>query len=238
MPDFDYASFSHIAVLLLGGMGTRFGSSKPKQFLPMGGKALCLYGAEALENSPSVDFIVYVIPAGYERNFNLLLSRAGHKKPSIVITGGLTRQESGRLAVEFLHEKGGNGKALVLLQDGDRPRLLERYLEENFAKAERYGAAVTAIPSSDSVAICKIEGTLDGYLPRKEVWLLQTPQAFRLSLLCEAQESAKKNQRHYSDDASLVLTEKGVQPHIVIGSVDNLKITTPEDQRAFERGIV
>src|SRR5574344_1237836 len=91
-------SYTRIAILLLGGLGTRFGSSKPKQFLPMGGQALCLYGAKALEKSPEVDYIVYVVPKGYERNFALILEKAGHEKPSSIIVGGNSRQESGHLA--------------------------------------------------------------------------------------------------------------------------------------------
>lgn len=236
MPKIDLSSFQNIAVLLLGGLGVRFGSSKPKQFLPMAGKALCLYGAEALENSPSVDFIVYVIPDDYERNFSLLLSRAGHKKPSTVIIGGSSRQESGRLAVDFLHANGAKDDSTVLIQDGDRPRLKETYLRDNFLNAKTYGASVTAIPATDSVAISKVDGFLDGYIPRSEVWLLQTPQAFRLSLLYEAQRAAQGEAKEYSDDASLVLAKKGVEPRIVLGSADNLKITTPDDQRTFEKG--
>lgn len=236
MSEVIFKNFKRIAILLLGGMGSRFHSSKPKQFIPMGGKALCLYGADKLEDSPSVDAIVYVIPAGYERNFAILLSEAGHKKPSVTITGGNTREESGALAIRYLYEQGVKEDALVLLQDGDRPRLQERYLHENFENARLYGSSVTAIPCSDSVAISKLDGVIDGYIPRQEVWLLQTPQAFRFSLLYESFELLKKDDHPYTDDASLVLAKKGVEPHIVLGDKNNIKITTPEDQRIFERG--
>lgn len=236
MESLDYSAFRHIAILLLGGSGTRFGASKPKQFLPMAGKALCLYGAEALEASAAVDAIVYVVPKGYEPNFEYLLSRAGKKKPAAIIVGGASRSDSGKVAVSYLLAHGAKEDASVLLQDGDRPRLLERYLEENFAFADRFGSSVTAIPCTDSVAISKFPGTLDGYIPREEVWLLQTPQAFRLGLLSKAQSLLKEGERPYTDDASLVLSKCGVAPHIVLGERDNLKITTPADQKTFEKG--
>jgi 4-diphosphocytidyl-2-methyl-D-erithritol synthase len=236
MNEIPLKSYHHIAILLLGGTGTRFGSSKPKQFLPMGGQALCLYGAKALEKSPWVDLIVYVIPEGYEKNFALLLAEAGHQKPSLTIPGGPTRQASSALAVSYLVAHGADPSALALLQDGDRPRLKESYIEGNFKAAEEYGAAVTAIPVSDSVAISKFSGILDGYIPREEVYLLQTPQTFRLGLLHEAMEIAAKGQRNYTDEGSLVLQCKGVNPHIVLGNKDNIKITTKEDQATFEEG--
>lgn len=227
--------YKHVAVLLLGGLGTRFNESKPKQFLPMGGKPLCLYGAEALENSPSVDFILYVIPDGYMRNFALLLSKAGHKKPSETIIGGKSRQESSKIAVKYLLSNGFDPSLSVLLQDGDRPNLKERYIQENFENADEYLSSVTAIKATDSVAISKEAGLLDGYIPRNEVYLLQTPQAFRLSLLDEAEDLADKDGSSYSDEGSLVLYKKGVQPRIVIGERANLKITAPEDKNLFER---
>lgn len=226
--------YSRIAILLLGGLGTRFGSNKPKQFLPMGGQPLCLYGAKALEKSPMVDYIVYVVPKGYERNFALILDKAGHAKPSSIIIGGATRQESGHLAIRFLKDNGAKEDAVVLLQDGDRPRLEERYLEENFANALKDGASVTAIPASDSVAISKVPSLIDGYIPRNEVYLLQTPQAFRLALIFEAMEQAEQAHRTFSDDGSLVLAMKGIAPKIVLGDKTNIKITTKEDQELFE----
>jgi 2-C-methyl-D-erythritol 4-phosphate cytidylyltransferase len=236
MNETSLTSSEHIAVLLLGGLGTRFGSAKPKQFLPMGGQPLCLYGAKVLEASPSVDFIVYVVPEGYVKNFELILANAGHAKPSVIITGGATRQASGHLAVSYLLSHGAKKDATVLIQDGDRPRLEERYLKENFANAEKFGASVTAIPATDSVAICKEKGILDGYIPREEVYLLQTPQAFRISLLAEAMEQAESQNRSYTDDGSLVLALKGVNPHLVLGDKRNIKITTKKDQENFEEG--
>jgi 2-C-methyl-D-erythritol 4-phosphate cytidylyltransferase len=233
--DHALVSFHRIGVLLLGGLGTRFGASKPKQFLPMAGKALCLYGAEAFERSSALDFLVYVIPEGYEANFAILLKEAGHLKPSAIIVGGASRQESSQVALSYLHEHGLASDALVLIQDGDRPNLQERYLLENMANAEKYGSSVTAIPSSDSVAISKYQGILDGYIPRNEVYLLQTPQAFRFGPLYEASQAAGKDVKKYTDDASLLLAYKGIQPHIVLGDKTNLKITTPEDEKDFER---
>jgi 2-C-methyl-D-erythritol 4-phosphate cytidylyltransferase len=229
-------SYTRIAILLLGGLGTRFGSSKPKQFLPMGGQALCLYGAKALEKSPEVDYIVYVVPKGYERNFALILEKAGHEKPSSIIVGGNSRQESGHLAVRYLLAHGVTPEALVLLQDGDRPRLKERYIQENFASAHKQGASVTAIPSSDSVAISKVPRFHRWLYPREEVYLLQTPQAFEIGLLSKAMELAEEAKRTFSDDGSLVLAMANVAPAIVLGDKGNLKITTKEDQELFEEG--
>jgi 2-C-methyl-D-erythritol 4-phosphate cytidylyltransferase len=233
--DTSLASFQRIGILLLGGLGTRFGASKPKQFLPMAGKALCLYGAEVFERSSALDYLVYVIPQGYEANFKILLQEAGHLKPSSIIVGGSSRQASSQIALFYLEEHGLAKDALVLIQDGDRPNLLERYLVENMALAKSYGSSVTAIPSSDSVAISKWEGVLDGYIPRNEVYLLQTPQAFRFGLILEASHQAGAAVKNYTDDASLLLAYKGIQPHIVLGEKNNLKITTPSDQRDFER---
>lgn len=225
-------SFSRVAILLMAGSGERFHSVTPKQFLKMGGHPLFAYAARVLAESPEVDFILYVVPKGTERATEEALVKEGLKKPHAVIDGGASRSESAQEAVRYLAAQGLKPSATILLQDADRPFLSERYLQENFEAAANNGASVTAVPSSDSVAISKEPLLIDGYLPREEVYLLQTPQAFRFALLQEA--FAKSKAHGYTDEGSLVLGVTGIAPHIVIGDKNNIKITEPADMFFFE----
>lgn len=225
------------AVLLLGGQGERFSTKAPKQFIDMGGKPLFLYAAKALEASPSIDLIVYVCPSGYlDLAKNLLVEKKLSSKESFFIEGGKSRQESCLLALKFLKGKGFDGDSVVLVADGDRPNLLERYLEENTVNAKEHQASVTATPSSDSVAISKLPSLVDGYIPRDEVYLIATPQAFNFSLLFEAELEAEKDGKKYTDEGSLVLSIKKVAPRIVEGERNNIKITVPGDLALFLGG--
>jgi 2-C-methyl-D-erythritol 4-phosphate cytidylyltransferase len=230
----DFSLYQHFALLLLGGSGLRFGGSTPKQFVAMAGKPLFLYAAEVLEASPLVDYIVYVVPQGYEKKTEDLLVKIA-KKPHAVVVGAATRQGSCYEGLAFLIRQGASKESLVLVQDGDRPHLKERYIQENYALAERYGLAVTAHEATDSVAISKEPQTLDGYIPRQEVYLLSTPQTASLGTLYSAEEKAILEKKAFTDEGSLLLAYTHLTPHLVRSEADNLKITNPEDLRLFEQ---
>lgn len=226
-----------VAVLLLGGKGERFSSTTPKQFITMGQTPLFIYAAKALEASKKITKIVYVYPDGYlDLTKNLLAQYGLSKKPCLFVLGGDSRQESCFLGLSKLKKDGLSDDSLVIVLDGDRPNLTQKYIDDNLANALEFGASVTAIKSSDSVAISKVPALIDGYIPRNEVYLLQTPQAFRFSLLFEAEEEAKKTGKKYTDEGSLVLALRKVAPRIVEGDKANIKITVPEDLNFFLGG--
>jgi 2-C-methyl-D-erythritol 4-phosphate cytidylyltransferase len=230
----DFSLYHHFALLLLGGSGLRFGQKTPKQFIPMAGKPLFLYAAEALEASPLVDYIVYVVPQGYEKKTEVLLAKTA-KKPHSIVIGGNTRQASCYEGLSFLVNQGADKRSLVLVQDGDRPHLKERYIQENYALAEQYGLGVTAHEATDSVAISKEPRTLDGYIPRQEVYLLSTPQTAVLGTLYSAEQKAESEKKAFTDEGSLLLAYAHLTPHLVLADSDNLKITNPEDLILFEK---
>ena len=100
---------------------------------------------------------------------------------------------------------------------------------ECLAKAQEVGAAVLAVPVKDTIKVVdaadkRIQSTPD----RRSLWAIQTPQAFRLSLLQEAHKQAQHDEFIGTDDASLV-ERLGAAVHVVEGDYYNIKITTPED---------
>ncbi|HSQ83559.1 MAG TPA: 2-C-methyl-D-erythritol 4-phosphate cytidylyltransferase, partial [Desulfobacterales bacterium] len=65
-------------------------------------------------------------------------------------------------------------------------------------------------------------------LPRENIWLAQTPQAFHYDLILKAHEVARRNGYVGTDDASLV-ERLGGKVKIINGSRFNIKITKKED---------
>ena len=65
-------------------------------------------------------------------------------------------------------------------------------------------------------------------MPRENLWLAQTPQAFRAKVIIDAYANAEEKGLRVTDDASLV-EAMGLDVKIVMGSYKNIKITTPED---------
>ena len=100
-------------------------------------------------------------------------------------------------------------------------------LERAVAAAREHDGALVAVPSKDTVKVV-IDGIIRDTPAREQLWLAQTPQAFRYGVVRAAHEIAEAEGFLGTDDAMLVeRLEKEV--HIVMGDYRNIKITTPED---------
>ncbi len=219
-----------IAILLLGGSGTRFGGETPKQLLLVAGKPLFEYPLSVLEESPFVDKIYLAVREDLKEKVKQLVSK--YVKVQSLVSGGNTREASVKNALTFLESQDVNQNSLILIQDADRPNLTLELIRENFEQAEKTGAAVTAIPCSDSIFRSNDNESIDQYLSRSGVYLAQTPQTFNFSLLQKAHGSTSNS----TDDGSKVLSLGG-KIAIVPGSPNNYKINYPSDLMRFEREV-
>jgi 2-C-methyl-D-erythritol 4-phosphate cytidylyltransferase len=93
--------------------------------------------------------------------------------------------------------------------------------------ALKHDGALVAVPVKDTVKVVK-DGIVKETPPREDLWLAQTPQAFRYSIIMAAHEIAAAERYFSTDDASLV-EWMGKDVHVVMGEYHNIKITTPED---------
>ena len=220
-----------IALVLFGGTGERFGAPYPKQFVDLGKEPMFVVTLTKFSASPEVDEIYVVAePNTLGVCRDLVLSRQ-IKKVKAIVKGGSCRQESARLGLEAIAATGANDNDLVLIADGDRPNITPKLISENYRVAFQMGAAVTAIPVSDSVLLGQ-NGNVEGYLDRSLVYLAQTPQTFVFKAIFKAHEKLAGGS--FTDDASLLIhLHKKVG--IVMGSPNNLKITLPKDVDTYLR---
>lgn len=216
-----------VALLLIGGSGLRYGSVPPKQFQNFEGKPLFLHAAETI--SFCFEKIVYVCHPDYLRFAKQIVEDAKRlRDEDVFIEGGESRQDSTLRGLLYLEKEGLDANAIVIVNDGNRPFVTKEMLDECYQKADRCGAAVTAYRSTDSVLISREGLYADFYENRDEVYIVQTPQAFRFSLLLESAKKAKENGESFTDEGSMVIALSGKFPAIVEGSVGNIKITTKE----------
>jgi 2-C-methyl-D-erythritol 4-phosphate cytidylyltransferase len=120
-----------------------------------------------------------------------------------------------------------SGNGIVLIHDGARPFLQPAIIKSLVQKADSDGAAIAGIPVKDTIKVTD-EGAVSHTLERSSLWAVQTPQAFRLSLIVQAHEEAMKEGFVGTDDASLV-ERLGQAVYIVQGHEHNIKLTTQED---------
>ena len=220
----------HICVALFGGTGERFGAPYPKQFVKLDDAPMLIVTLRGLSKCVDIDEI-YVVAEPSSRNdvYNLILANQ-IKKVKAIMRGGATRQESARIALDFLKKSGTPADAIVMIADGDRPCVDPEIVHKCFVAAEATGASVTAIPMTDSVLVSKDGKLVSDYLDRTQVYAVQTPQTFLFSLIYKAHH--KFRNVPVTDDASLV-QKLGKDIALVMGSKDNVKITVPDDVAAY-----
>jgi 2-C-methyl-D-erythritol 4-phosphate cytidylyltransferase len=116
---------------------------------------------------------------------------------------------------------------IVLIHDGARPFVTKSLIHRLVEEVQQSGAAIAAVPVKDTIKRVK-DLVVTETVERSSLWSVQTPQAFRRSLVLQAHEQAKKAGYIGTDDASLV-ERMGHDVKIVAGDYQNIKLTTPED---------
>jgi len=210
------------AILLMAGVGSRLGSSVPKQFHLLGPKKIYQHTLETFSSSQMFDQILLVCHPDW-------MDQVKSEVPSEiqVIAGGKTRQDSSLLGLQACDPT----TQFVMVHDAVRPFVSKAILERNIAAVLKHRAVDTCIPSADTIVHSE-EGKLITSIPPRKAYLRgQTPQTFEYPLICEAHR--KTPQTNSTDDCSLVL-ELGQPVAIVLGEEDNIKITTELDVELAE----
>ncbi len=140
----------------------------------------------------------------------------------LVVEGGATRQDS-----VFEGVKKARGES-VLVHDAARPCVSNGVIGRSLEAAQKSGAAIAALPVSDTVKRADREGNIAQTLNRSEIWLAQTPQIFRRDLFLAALESAR-NAGFQATDCASIMERAGHRVSLVQGDADNLKVTYAAD---------
>ncbi|STO32173.1 2-C-methyl-D-erythritol 4-phosphate cytidylyltransferase [Fusobacterium necrogenes] len=218
------SNFKVTMIVAAAGVGKRMGLGYPKQFFEYKGKPLFIMPLEVAQNSKIVDEIVVVTN---KENVSLVenyCNQYGLSKIVKVIEGGKERQNSIYNALKY-----DNNSDIILVQDGVRPFLKEKYIEEccRVVVEERLGAVV-GVQVKDTIKVINESFEVVSTPKRADLVAVHTPQAFEGKLLKEAYEIAERENFLGTDDSSLV-ERIGGKVKIVLGDYDNIKITTQED---------
>jgi len=218
------------ALIVAAGQGVRMGSRRRKQYLTLGDRPILAHTLQIFDGCRAIDRIAVAVPA-QEIDFCRRTLTAGvtWRAPITWIAGGARRQDSVYNGLQALGAEDG----IVLIHDGVRPLITAALIERCIQGAQKWGACIPVVPVTDTLKRVGSDGTVERTVSRERLSMAQTPQAFRLSLVLEAHRHARQNDWQATDDASLV-ERLGADVHVVAGSANNIKITTPEDLRWAE----
>jgi len=219
------ASARIVALIPAGGAGTRLGSRTPKQFLRIGGVPIIVATVRHFTNHTGMAAVIVAAPAALVSRTERLLGRGGRRGALTVVAGGAERQES----VWHALSAAPPDIDIAVVHDAVRPFISRGLIDAVIDAAARTGAAICALPIAETVKRVR-DGVVETTIDRSGLWAVQTPQAFRVDLLREAHEKARRDGVLGTDDAMLV-ERLGHPVTVVRGSEKNVKITTADDLR-------
>ena len=118
----------------------------------------------------------------------------------------------------------------MLIHDGARPFISKDAILRVIEKVKETKACIAAVPSKDTIKVGNKDGVVVSTPDRRDVWMVQTPQAFEITSIISAYEKAIQSGRNDITDDSMVMESFGeYNVHFVMGEYDNIKLTTPED---------
>ena len=217
------------AVIVAGGEGSRMQSRLNKVFLEINGEPILGRSLALFESSPQVTDVGVVARRSDIGRCQAVAT--GFAKVRAIVPGGAARHDSEFAGVRALAARIDAGDIdLVLVHDAVRPfasAALVRRLIEGTTDVIGCIPGLPVDPHTVEVA----DGLVSG--DPKNLWAVQTPQAFEATWLLEAHNKAAR-QRFAGTDTASVVEWAGGSVRVIEGEIDNIKITTPADLELAE----
>jgi 2-C-methyl-D-erythritol 4-phosphate cytidylyltransferase len=226
------------AIIVAAGKGARMKGTMRKQYLDLSGRPVLAHSIMAFDSCSLIEEIFLVVPKDdVEYCQKDILSLLDLKKQINLVHGGAERQNSVYNGLQSITKN----TETVVIHDGVRPFIQPKDIKICIFGAKKYGACILGTPASDTLKRVDKTDIVETTLPRENIWLAQTPQAFQYDLILKAHETARRDGYVGTDDASLV-ERLGEDVKIINGGRFNIKITNKEDlavaRAMFDAGLI
>jgi len=213
----------YIVILPAAGSGKRMKAGHNKLFLTLRDKPILVHTLEVFEQDPNCTGIWLAVKPDERETIQEMLRKFNITKVKGLPAGGDERQHSVYACVQAA----GDESELMLVHDAARPFIEPSVIAELVEVATKSGAAIAGVKAKDTMKRVRnhiIEETVD----REQLWMIQTPQAFRTDILTQAQQQAAQD-GFLGTDESMLVERLGIAVHVVESTYDNVKMTTQED---------
>ncbi len=201
-----------IGIILAGGIGSRFGADKPKQYCTIFGKEMIWYSIDAFEKAKNIDDFIVVVDANEMQS-----GRLAEQYNVKLVQGGDTRNKSLKNALDYINEHYPNCEKIIE-NNAACPMITPKLIDEFMDLLEEYDFVNTAYKITDALGSYK-----DRIANREDFYLIQAPDAYRFKLLYK-----------YFDENSPLCHPAHQLPleskeYRYFDYNDNYKVTYPED---------
>lgn len=223
-----------IAFVTAGGSGGRMHKDTPKQFLELQGMPVIIHTLLKFEQSNDIDVIIVVCLNGWIDELKTQALKYNITKLEAIVEGGGNSQESISRGIGYLLENGYSEDDIVLVHESVRPFITDKIITNNIVSCKERGNAVTVVRGNESYLYSEDGVSSDRYFLREEMFMVQTPQTFRLGCVAKALNDAKEKGL-VSQSLYILMSQLDYTPlYMVDGDRFNLKLTYPEDLKIFE----
>lgn len=212
-----------ITIIPSAGVGKRFNSNLPKQFLKINGIEILIHTLLKFQKAKNIDEIIIASHKNFIDKTKRLVNKYRITKVKNIVVGGRERQDSVFFALQSIN---ANDDDLICVHDAVRPLIKSNEIDELIEFARKKKSVIAAKRAIDTIKTGKefVETTLD----RNKIWLVQTPQIFSYGILKKAFLKAFEENFYGTDEASLV-ERIGFKVYFYQISSENRKITLKED---------
>ena len=224
----------NIAMIIAGGVGERTHQDIPKQFIHVKDVPVIIYTLQAFQNHPQIDAIEVVCLEGWQDVLWAYANQFGITKLENIVKGGETGQDSIRNGLWDIMERHNGEDDIVMTHDAIRPMVSADVISDNIRICRKYGNAITVIPCTSVMLKTDDSIVSDDQIPRDNLKITQTPQAFFIKEFAEVQKRAMTMDLLPSIAPCALYVEMGKKVYLSAGSEKNIKITTSEDIEIFQ----
>lgn len=221
------------ALILAGGVDSRFKMDIPKQFVNVNNRPVIVYTLEIFQNHPEIDEIVVICLNGWQEMVRVYGKQFNITKLTEIISGGADAQESTYKGLQYLKEKMGQGD-IVVIHDAIRPMVSEEIISKSIKMCRKKGMGVAATYIMDTIMHSNNGKEGNQSINRYQIMKVQTPQSFDFELIMDLHERAIEKNCVGAWDNSSMITNLGEKVYFSEGSDLNMKINTVEDVEMFK----
>lgn len=225
---------ANIALIIAGGVGARMGQDIPKQFLNVYDKPVIVYTMEAFQNHPDIDAIEVVCIDDWKGALLAYAKQFGIAKLENIVSGGKNGQDSIRNGLFDIAKRHNGNDDIVLIHDAIRPMVSQEIISDNIRVCRENGNAITVVPCTAAMLKTYDSLSTEEQVPRDNLKITQTPQAFFVKDIVEAHKEALSKGITNSVASCTMYIELGRKLYMSQGSEKNLKLTTTEDIEIFK----
>lgn len=225
----------NVAVILAGGVGSRVGADRPKQFIEIMDKPILAYTVGKFQEHPEIDAIEIVCIHSYLEYMQEMIDKYSLDKVKWIAEGGSTFQESVMNGINHLKDR-IEGDDIVLVHFGASPFVEGDIISDAIRVCKEKGNAISTTPFYVLSGIKDNEYQSSTWIDRDTIACMNSPHAFKYSYVYDLYRRAVETGtiNEVEPHTTTLMQYMGQTVYFSKGSQMNIKITTKEDLDMFE----